>query len=99
MIIFRKNDFTQHVFIEELGFRMSALPIASVCDWHAMWLGGLCSFLIFDRFLGKLSSEGSTYDGVSDVMRHLETVGYVQPVEPRPVVKNPHCIHQISYVS
>ena len=81
------------MFIEELGFRMSALPIASVCDWHAMWLGGLCSFLIFDRFLGKLSSEGSTYDGVSDVMRHLEKVGHVQPVELS------GCIDQISYVS
>ena len=52
------NDFT-HVFIEEPGFWISAVPNAAVCDWRAMWLGGLRCFLVYDMFLEKSSPEGS----------------------------------------
>ena len=50
------NDFT-HVFIQEPGFWISAVSNAAVCDWRAMWLGGLRCFLVFDisrRFMSML---------------------------------------------
>ena len=52
------NDF-MHVFIEEPGFWISAVPNAAVCDWCAMWLGGLRCFLVYDMFLEKSSPEAS----------------------------------------
>ena len=90
------NDFT-HVFIEEPGFWISPVPNAAVCDWRAMWLGGLRCFLVYDMFLEKSAPEGSwvCWRTVSDVVRHLEKFGYAQCVEPSPVVKDPP-INQIS---
>ena len=62
-------------------------------------LVGYAAFLSLICFLGNFPKKVHQYDGASDVMRHLEKVGYTQPVELSPVVEDPRCIDQNSHVS